>query len=59
MYKYWITYHCATFDHTRREYAETDNAFDVLRHYWRIAENNRVLSVDVDGFDQSNFQIGN
>jgi hypothetical protein len=51
MYKYWITYHCATYEHTRREYGETDNAFDVLRAYWRISEKNRVLSVDVDGFE--------
>ncbi len=51
MYKYWITYHCTTYEHTRREYGETDNAFDVLRAYWRISEKNRVLSVDVDGFE--------
>jgi hypothetical protein len=51
MYKYWITYHCATYGHTRREYGETDNAFDVLRAYWRISEKNQILSVDVDGFE--------
>ncbi len=57
MYKYWITYHCATFDHTRREYGESNNAFDVLRCYWKIKENNRVLSVDVEGFEPSNFKF--
>jgi hypothetical protein len=47
--RYWITYHCSTFDHTRREYGETNNPLEIMRRYYEIAKYNHVLSVDVEG----------
>jgi len=49
MVKYWITYHCSTYGHTRREYGETINQLDIFRRYYEILKNNKVYSVDVEG----------
>ena len=57
MYKYLITYHCEIFNNERIESGESNNAFDVLKRYWQIKEHNKVLSVDVEGFEPNNFKF--
>ena len=46
--RYWITYNCATYGHTRREYGETTCQMDIFRRYYEIAKTNHVYSVDIE-----------
>ena len=54
MYQYWITYHCSTYDHTRRLYGQTSNALEVMSKYYEILKNNNVLSVEIEGLENAN-----
>lgn len=46
--RYWITYNCSTYGHTRREYGETTSQMDIFRRYYEIAKSNHVYSVDIE-----------
>jgi len=46
--EYWITYHHSYRDHTCREYGQTNNMMDILRHYYQLFNEHQILSVDID-----------